>query len=52
MSTVAGVIMCTPNGHKKHDGEAGTVILETRCWVVLEFKNGDRYMYPKKSLEK
>ena len=33
--------------HRKHAGEYGIVVLETRSWVVLEFDNGDRYMYPK-----
>lgn len=49
---IIGTKMSVPKENKKHAGETGTVILETRCWVVLEFKNGDRYMYPKKSLEK
>lgn len=49
---IIGTKMSVPKEKKKHAGETGTVVLETRFGIVLEFENGDRYMYPKICVQK
>ena len=49
---IVGEKLCVPSGHRRHGGETGKVVIETRFGIVLEFENGDRYMYPKICVQK
>ena len=34
---INGEKLCVPSGHRRHAGETGTVVLDTRFGIVLEY---------------